>query len=74
MSTLAAVRSEDWVETHDHVPNVNPTFYLNHVFTTNPNRWDRLSTPGSKYTERPLLLHRRALRACLRQPVGSACD
>lgn len=56
-------QGEDWI----HVPLVNPTFWLNHIFFTNPYTW-------KNNTVRPFLLHRWGGLGSHRYQVGFSGD
>lgn len=60
-------QGEDWIERVEGRRNVNPTLWLNYVFTTNPHHWAR--TPA-----RPMLLHRFGGLGNHRYPVGFSGD
>lgn len=44
-------QGEDWIENKEKISHVNPTYWLNYVFFTNPNMW-------KKRNLRPMILHR----------------
>ncbi|TYZ59127.1 hypothetical protein PybrP1_000052 [[Pythium] brassicae (nom. inval.)] len=60
-------QGEDWIERVEGRRNVNPTLWLNYVFSTNPHHWGR--TPA-----RPMLLHRFGGLGNHRYPVGFSGD